>query len=252
MALGSFLALIEVLLQCMLDDIYIPVTDPGRMNILVRCAVQDDDIETSIVERSLTMAGHRILGCVGLLSVLIFLSSASAGQKPTVLEVGDEAPLFNANDHLGNLWQAGKVLKSGQYLVVYFYPAAMTGGCTKQACAYRDASAPLKQAKIHVVGISADPVKSLKYFHDEHKFNFPLLSDVNGCIARRFGVPIRDGGAIKRTIQGKEVTLERPFTFARWTFIVDPSGRVVYKNTGVNAAEDTETVMEFLKAHKSK
>lgn len=198
------------------------------------------------------MGGYRALGCVGLVLALTFVLPVSAGQKQVVIEVGDKAPLFNANDHLGDLWQSGKVLESGKYLVIYFYPAAMTGGCTKQACAYRDSAAPLKKEGIHVVGVSADPVRSLKYFRDEHGLNFPLLSDVNGCIAGRFGVPIKDGGSIKRTVQGKEVTLERPFTFARWTFILDPSGKVVYKNTGVNAAQDAETVINFLKAQGSK
>ena len=198
------------------------------------------------------MGGYRTFACVGLVLILTSLLPVSGGQKQIALKVGDKAPLFNANDHLGNLWQASKVLKSGKYLVVYFYPAAMTGGCTKQACAYRDSAEPLKEQGIHVVGVSADSVKSLKYFRDAHRLNFPLLSDVNGFIAKRFGVPIRDGGSIKRTVQGKEVTLERSFTFARWTFIVDPSGKVVYKNTGVNAAEDTKTAIDFLKAQKSK
>jgi len=198
------------------------------------------------------MGGFRTLGRIGLILILILISlPVSAGQKQVILKVGDKAPLFNANDHLGNLWQSSKVLKSGQFLVVYFYPAAMTGGCTKQACAYRDSSVRLKQEGIHAVGVSADPVKNLKYFRDEHGLNFPLLSDVNGFIARRFGVPMRAGGSIKRTVQGKEVTLERPFTFARWTFIVDPSGKIAYKNTGVKAAEDTQTVIDFLKAQAS-
>ena len=196
------------------------------------------------------MGGYRWFGSVGLLWVLMCLLPLSAGQSSgdmPVLKVGDRAPLFNANDHLGNLWQAKKVLGSGQFLVVYFYPAAMTGGCTKQACAYRDASKPLKQKGIHVVGISADPVKNLKFFQVEHGLNFPLLSDVNGYIAKRFGVPVRDGGSFTRTVQGRQEILERPFTFARWTFIVDPSGKVVYKNTGVNAAKDSQTVIEFLR-----
>ena len=198
------------------------------------------------------MNRYRMFGFIGLSLVLISLLPLWAGQDEPVIKVGDKAPLFNANDHLGSLWQSSKVLKSGKFLVVYFYPAAMTGGCTKQACAYHDASVILEHDNIHVVGISADPVKNLKYFRDEHGLNFPLLSDVNGYIARKFGVPINDGGIITRTIQGREITLERPFTFARWTFIVDPSGNVIYKNTGVNAAEDAKTVTDFLKAQTSK
>jgi thioredoxin-dependent peroxiredoxin len=196
------------------------------------------------------MGRDRIVGCLGAFLILVSLLPLSAGENAAGLKVGDKAPLFNANDQSGHLWQADKVLKSGQHLVIYFYPAAMTGGCTAQACAYRDASAPLGQEGVSVVGISADPVVNLKYFQTEHGLNFPLLSDVNGDIARRFGVPIRNGGSIKRTVQGKEVTLERPYTFARWTFIIDPSGKVVYKNTGVDAAKDPQTVIDFLKSHK--
>ena len=73
------------------------------------------------------MGGCRTFACVGLVWILTSLLPVSAGQKQVILKVGDEAPLFNANDHLGDLWQASKVLKSGQFLVVYFYPAAMTG-----------------------------------------------------------------------------------------------------------------------------
>ena len=194
------------------------------------------------------MKRHQKFGCIGLSLVSISLLPLWAGQDVPILKIGDKAPMFNANDHLGNLWQSSKVLKSGRFLVVYFYPAAMTAGCTKEACAYRDTSALLEQENVQVVGVSADPVNSLKYFRDQYGLNFPLLSDVNGCIARRFGVPIQDGGSIKRTIQGREITLERPFTFARWTFIVGPSGKVIYKDTGVNAAEDAKTVTDFLKS----
>ena len=196
------------------------------------------------------MGGFRTLGCIGLILVLICLP-VSAEQKQVILKVGDRAPSFKANDHLGNLWHSSKALKSGQYLVVYCYPAAMTGGCTKQACAYRDSAAPLKKQGVHVVGVSGDSVQGLKYFRDAHGLNFPSLSDVNGYIAGRFGVPVRDGGSIKRTVQGKEVTLERSYTFARWTFIVDPSGKVVYRNTGVRADQDTKTMIDLLKAHTS-
>ncbi|UCF16765.1 MAG: hypothetical protein JSW59_04735 [Phycisphaerales bacterium] len=58
--------------------------------------------------------------------ILVSLLPLWAGQEAAALEVGDKAPLFDANDHLGELWQANKVLKSGKFLVVYFYPAATT------------------------------------------------------------------------------------------------------------------------------
>jgi peroxiredoxin Q/BCP len=62
-------------------------------------------------------------------------------------------------------------------VVVYFYPAAMTGGCTKQACSFRDDKAVLEALDAIVIGISGDEVQSLQYFKEAHSLNFPLLSD---------------------------------------------------------------------------
>jgi peroxiredoxin Q/BCP len=160
--------------------------------------------------------------------------------------VGSVAPLFNANDHNGDLWQGSEHLGRGHYLIVYFYPAAMTGGCTKQACAYRDDAAPLKEMGAEVVGVSADPVNNLKAFHQAEGLNFTLLSDVNGTIAKLFGVPIRPGGSIQRTVDGREITLTRPHSAARWTFIVGKQGKIVYRSMEVNATQDSQATRAFI------
>lgn len=73
--------------------------------------------------------------------------------------------------------------------------------------------------------------------------NFPLLSDTSGTIARAFGVPLRAGGAITRTVDGRELSLTRDVTASRWTFIIDRDGRIAYKDTQVNPAGDGEAVI---------
>jgi len=189
----------------------------------------------------------RILGGLGgLLVGLCGVSLGAEGQGPT-LAVGDKAPHFNANTHTGDLWQAQERVGRGKYVVIFFYPAALTGGCTKQACSFRDQAADLSGLDVEVVGISADPVNNLRLFRDAHKLNFTLLSDVNGYIARQFGVPVGKGGSFKTTIDGKEVVLPRPYTLARWTFILGKDGKVLHKDTQVDTPNDSRKALEFLR-----
>ena len=188
-----------------------------------------------------------LCGCVGLLAVLGGVAFGAV-DRGTTLAVGDKAPQFNANTDAGDLWQTEDRVGRGRYVVVYFYPAAMTGGCTKQACSYRDQAADLSGLDVEVIGVSADPVNNLKLFRAAHHLNFTLLSDVNGFIAGKFGVPLTKGGTFKTTIDGKEVVLKRPYTTARWTFILGKDGKVLYKNTQVDAPGDSRKAIEFLRS----
>ena len=159
------------------------------------------------------------------------------------LHVGDRVPGFVANDDTGNLWNLAE--QSGEKnIVLYFYPAAMTGGCTKQACAYRDRSADLEKLDAVVVGVSGDSVNNLRLFKQAHQLNFALLSDIDGRIAHLFGVPTRAGGSIEREIDGKPYILARGLTTARWTFVIGKDRRILYKNTEVRASDDTAKVIE--------
>lgn len=160
------------------------------------------------------MSARVICGFCCLMAGLWAVSRGADDPGP-VLAVGDKPPQFNANTHTGDLWQAEDRVGRGKYVVVYFYPAAMTGGCTKQACSYRDHAADLDGLDVEVIGISADPVNNLKLFRDAHQLNFTLLSDVNGFIARKFGVPVTKGGSFKTTRDGKEVVLLRPHKIGR-------------------------------------
>ncbi|MEX0928469.1 MAG: peroxiredoxin [Balneolales bacterium] len=156
--------------------------------------------------------------------------------------VGDQAPEFEARSDDGNMWSSKDVVGES-LLVVYFYPAAMTGGCTAQACSFRDDRTKLTEMGAEVIGISGDNVNSLQIFRRANNLNFPLLSDPDGSIARSFGVPLRDGGTITREIDGQEVELTREVSTSRWTFIIDREGKIVYKDTDVNASGDSQTVM---------
>lgn len=168
----------------------------------------------------------------------------STGQK--TLSVGDKAPAFSATADDGTTWDykehAGK-----DFLVIYFYPGALTGGCTKQACAYRDNQDELKDLDATVVGISGDKLENIRLFKQAENLNFTLLSDQKGEIAKAYGVPVGEGSSFRKTINGNEYELSRDISVKRWTFIVDKQGKIIYKNDSVNPERDTDEVIAFLK-----
>lgn len=180
-----------------------------------------------------------------VLSIVVTVPASGSEPAPRPLEVGDTVPAFQATSDTEGLWKSSDHVGK-KYLVVYFYPAAMTGGCTKQACAFRDNRSRLQQLGAEVVGVSGDRVENLKVFRAANRINFPLLADTKGDVARAFGVPMGEGGAIKRTVAGEEIELVRENTPKRWTFIVDRSGKVVYRDTEVNPEGDGEKVVKAL------
>ncbi len=180
------------------------------------------------------------------LLILLTFSIPSFSQDSNALNVGDKAPTFKTLADDGAIWNSKDYLGK-KNMVVYFYPAAMTGGCTKQACAYRDFKSDIESANAVVVGVSGDNVEGLKLFKKVNDLNFALLSDESGEIATKFGVPMRDGGTITREIDGQSFDLVRGMSASRWTFIIDRSGNIAYKNEQVNASNDTEEVLSFLK-----
>lgn len=178
-----------------------------------------------------------LLGCF-----LILSSAVSAAAQQIALKPGDNAPSFHGLTDKQTVWKSGDHVGK-QILVVYFYPAAMSEGCTKQACMFRDDHSRLNSLGAEVVGVSGDRVANLKAFKGAHKLNFPLLSDTAGVIARAFGVPTRQGGTLTRTVNGKEVKLTRDLTAARWTFVIDRKGKIVFKETEVDPEGDSKAVI---------
>lgn len=174
-------------------------------------------------------------------ALLSALAVPAAAQQAT-LDVGDPAPEIVATDSYGQPWRSADVV-GDRILVVYFYPAAMTSGCTKQACAFRDDRSRLQELGAEVVGVSGDRGLNLIAFREQNRLNFPLLSDTTGAIADAFGVPVSEGGTITRTVDGREVQLTRDVTTARWTFIIDRKGRIAFRETEVNPEGDSKAVL---------
>jgi peroxiredoxin Q/BCP len=113
------------------------------------------------------------------------------------LSEGATAPDFELPDQSGRVVRLSDVLRDGP-VVLFFYPAAMTGGCTKEACHFRDLGAEFAAAGAQRLGISTDAVEKQQQFSELHGFDYPLLSDTDGEVATSFGVRRRFLTAVKR------------------------------------------------------
>jgi len=182
---------------------------------------------------------------ISSLSVLITISFALFAFPP--IDKGDKVPDFSGPDENGKTWRLSD--QRAEYLVVYFYPAAFTGGCTAQACSYRDHEADYSTLNASIIGVSGDEFENLGKFKKHHKLNFTLLSDIDGRIAEIFGVPTLDGNSIEKEVDGQTLQLVRGVTTSRWTFVIDSNGKLIYKDNNVSAASDPETVLKFISTH---
>jgi peroxiredoxin Q/BCP len=103
------------------------------------------------------------------------------------MDAGDLAPDFTLPDDQGQERKLSDFLATGP-VVLFFYPAAMTGGCTAESCHFRDLAAEFAEVGAHRVGISPDGVTKQREFSEANGFDYPLLSDVEGAVAKQFGV----------------------------------------------------------------
>ncbi len=159
--------------------------------------------------------------------------SAGVVKAPT-LQPGDMAPDFTLHD------QNGKEVSlhdfKGMNVVVYFYPKAMTPGCTVQACELRNSESKLKDAEIVVLGISADPVKSLKKFEEKEKLNFTLLSDPDHKVIEAYGS------------WGPKSFMGRQFDgIHRQSFLIDKEGKIAHVMHKVDTKTHHDDVLAFFK-----
>ncbi|MDV3127757.1 thioredoxin-dependent thiol peroxidase [Mycobacterium sp. 21AC1] len=138
------------------------------------------------------------------------------------LEVGDTAPAFSLPDADGNIVKLGDY--RGRKVIVYFYPAASTPGCTKQACDFRDSLGELNGAGLDVVGISPDKPAKLAKFRDEQGLTFPLLSDPDRAVLTAWGA-FGEKSMYGKTVQG----------VIRSTFVVDEKGKIAVAQYNVRA-----------------
>ncbi len=102
------------------------------------------------------------------------------------LKVGDKAFAFDALDHDGNRRKLSDY--SGKKLIVFFYPAASTPGCTAEACNLSDNYGALQNAGYAILGVSADTTTKQKNFQEKYSFPFPLLADTEKAVIQGFGV----------------------------------------------------------------
>jgi peroxiredoxin Q/BCP len=190
----------------------------------------------------------RLTALVGLalgLGVLPPTHLSAEDDKGLNVGVGDLAPVFESSDDQGKSWKSSEYVGK-KVLVVYFFPADFTGGCTKQACGYRDDFQKFAEAGGMVVGISGDSARTHALFKKEHKLPFTLLTDENGEIAKKFGVPTRPGGEVKVKVDGKDEVLKRGVTASLWTFVIGKDGKIAFKNVKVNAGEDSKQIVQFI------
>jgi len=125
---------------------------------------------------------------------------------------GDQVPEFELPDQTGTVRSLTALLADGP-IVLFFYPAAMTPGCTKEACHFRDLAGEFNAVGASRVGISTDGVDKQARFADSQQFDYPLLSDRDGAVAEMFGV--------KRGLLGKLLPVKRT------TFVIDTDRSVL-------------------------
>ena len=129
------------------------------------------------------------------------------------LAPGDPAPDFTLPDADGN--EVSLSDYRGRKVIVYFYPAASTPGCTKQACDFRDSLAELNEAGLEVLGISPDKPAKLAQFREHDALTFPLVSDTDKAVLSAYGA------YGEKQMYGKTVT-----GVSRSTFVIDENGAV--------------------------
>ncbi len=143
------------------------------------------------------------------------------------IEEGEEAPDFELYDDQNELRKLSSY--SGKPVVLYFYPRDDTPGCTKEACAFRDASSIMKKLGAVVLGVSGDSVESHVKFRDKYSLNFPLLADPNNEVSTLYGA-----------YREKNMYGKKSMGIQRSTFVIDKNGKVakLFKRVSVDGHDE--------------
>jgi thioredoxin-dependent peroxiredoxin len=147
------------------------------------------------------------------------------------MRAGDPVPDFELPAQDGRPVRLSEELTRGP-VVLFFYPRAMTPGCTKESCHFRDLEAEFAAVGTSRLGISADPVDRQRQFSEKHGFDFPLLSDPDRAVARRYGVK-RPGPLLNR----------------RATFVIGSDGRLLAQiSSEVDMARHADEALTVLRS----
>ena len=149
------------------------------------------------------------------------------------LEQGSPAPAFSLPDKDGKVHSLSEY--RGQKVILYFYPAASTPGCTTQACDFRDNMASLQSAGYVVLGVSKDKLPALQKFAEEENLGFPLLSDEDLLVHNAYGA------YGEKSMYGKKV-----MGVLRSTFVIDESGILEHALYNVKATGHVEMLRKKL------
>jgi peroxiredoxin Q/BCP len=153
-----------------------------------------------------------------------------------MIGLGAPAPDFELPDQDGEPVRLSAL--RGRTIVLYFYPKSDTPGCTTQACSIRDRGSEYADAGVKVIGVSPDPVKRVKRFHDKRSLNFTLLADEDHAVCERYGVWVR------KSMFG------RPYWGAqRATFIIDADGVIAHVIPKASPKTHDDEVLKALEQH---
>jgi peroxiredoxin Q/BCP len=148
-----------------------------------------------------------------LLVLFAAFTLSAFGDMP---KAGDTAPAFQGQD------QDGKTISLSDYagktnVLLYFYPKDFTGGCTKEACGFRDRMGDLRTNNVALIGVSFDSVQSHKKFIEKYDLNFPLIADTNGVITAAYDVKMPMMGMSKRV-----------------SFLIGKDGKIIHVTDAMN------------------
>ncbi len=161
------------------------------------------------------------------------MSTSAPTPNRTILAAGDVAPDFTLTDQYGKERSLSDY--SGRRLAIFFYPAANTVGCTKQACDFRDSLPALQAAGIDVVGISKDETEAIARFTENQSLTYPLLSDPSLTVHHAYGA-FGDKNSYGKIIQA----------VIRSTFIIDAEGRIEHALYNVRATGHVARLRKLL------
>jgi len=193
------------------------------------------------------MIGTMALALAGLYG-MFGTDATSAQETGKKLKVGDKAPAFTSIDEDGKTFNSSHVIGK-KTLILYFYPADFTGGCTAQACGFRDDIDKLNSKGVRVVGVSGDSVTTHKLFKAKHKLPFTLLADGKAEIAKAYGVPYKlgEGKAKGENEKGEKIDVVRTATIERWTVVINKAGNIEAIDKVGKAGDDAKRVADIVK-----